>query len=186
MKIKKLLKFLLFQQQATKYLPQNFLFHNQQFLIKVSEDTTSGGILNQKILIKRRGQISTEYLIIVGFVVFLVLSVLGIAFFYTSGIRDTVRHAQVETFVEKLISSAETVFFAGEPSQKEFIGYLPSGVNSIQLNGKNVIINYTTSSGENFVAFESDVEIQGTISSTSGIKKFELKAQQDKVVIINP
>ena len=133
----------------------------------------------------RKGQISTEYLIVVSFVVFLVLGVLGTAFFYASGARDAIKNAQIEKFAEKLISSAETVFFAGEPSKKRFIGYLPSGVNSIQLNDKDVIINYTTSSGDNFIAFRSDVVIEGAINPTSGIKKFELQAQLDKVVIVN-
>ena len=134
----------------------------------------------------KRGQISTEYLIVVGFVVFLVISMLGIALFYTSGIRDTIKHSQIEKFAEKFISSAESVFFAGEPSQKKFIGYLPSGVNSIQLNNKDVIINYTTSSGENFIAFKSAVPIEGTITATSGIKSFTLQAQLDKAVIVYP
>jgi len=131
----------------------------------------------------KRGQISTEYLLIVGFVTFVVLAILGIAFIYTSAIKDNIKIKQVNDFANKLISSAESVFYSGEPSKIKIAGYIPEGVNEIQINGNNIIFNVTTNTGENIIIFTSNVVIEGTIQSSAGVKVIDLIAQDDRVVI---
>ncbi|MFH1425574.1 MAG: hypothetical protein ABIG28_02475 [archaeon] len=135
------------------------------------------------MLNKKRGQISTEYLIIVGFITFAVLVTLGIAYFYTNSIKDGIKMNQIENFANELISTSESIFFAGEPSQLEITGYIPEGVNDIAIVSKEVIFNITTSSGENIRSFPSRVVIEGTVSPSSGVKVLQLTAEEDKVVI---
>lgn len=132
---------------------------------------------------RKRGQISTEYLIIVGFVTFVVIAILGIALTYTAQIKDTIKMTHIENFANKLISSSESIFFAGEPSRIEITGYIPEGVTDIQIIGKEVVFNVSTSSGDNVRAFTSKVDLEGTISPSSGVKKLQLTAKEDKVVI---
>ena len=131
----------------------------------------------------KRGQISTEYLILIGFITFVIIGVLGVAFFYTNAVKDDIRFKQIQQFSEKIISSAESVFYSGEPSKITVTSYLPEGVNSIQIVGKEIIMNISTSSGQNIISYPSRVNLQGAISANSGIKKIEITAQEDRVII---
>jgi uncharacterized protein (UPF0333 family) len=131
----------------------------------------------------KRGQISTEYLIVVGFIVFFVLLILGAALLYSSQINDSMQTRQIEQFASKLISSAESVKYAGEPSRSTISVYLPSNVREIQIIGKEIAIDFITSSGLNRVSYMSKVQMNGTISSVYGIKKIRIVALQDSVSI---
>ncbi len=132
---------------------------------------------------KKRAQIGIEYMIIIGFVTFAVLSVLSLAFVYSSQIKDRIRLNQVENFATQLVNSAESVFFSGEPSKATIRLYLPEGVENISIDSNYLVITTHTSSGENKQSFKSRVPIQGTISSGEGIKKLSLEAKEDYVLI---
>ena len=132
---------------------------------------------------EKRGQISTEYLIIVSFITFFIIVILGIALIYSGQIRDSIRMSQIEKFGKKIISSAETVFYAGEPSKSTINVYLPEGVTNIQILEKEIVFTTTLSSGINKVSYASRVPIEGTISTNEGIKKIQVLAASDKSLI---
>jgi len=146
----------------------------------------------------KRGQISVEYLIVIGFVVFIVIGILGISFFYASGIRDRIKTTQLDNFVNKILSSAESVYFAGEPSKITITAYLPAGVTSIQVlqeppnSGEYVIlISIETGSGLTTIAYTSDVPLTATsepceeevITCSEGLKKLQITASSGEVSI---
>ncbi len=131
----------------------------------------------------KRGQISTEYLIIVGFVIFLVVSVLGLALYYSSSISDRIRFDQVNNFANKIVSSAETVFYSGEPSRVTINAYLPAGVSGISVLSNGIVINVSTASGLNTVYFESKVPLTGSLNKNEGVKKILISAEVDSARI---
>lgn len=131
----------------------------------------------------KRGQISTEYLIVVGFVVFLVLGILGVAFFYTSVTNDQIKVSQVSNFANKVVSSAESVFYAGEPSKLTVTGYLPVGIIAFDILSNEIVVSISTSSGVTKMSFSSNVPLSGNITFSEGVKRLEITAQQNEVVI---
>lgn len=133
--------------------------------------------------IKKKGQISTEYIIVISFVMFAVLSVLGIAFFYSAQIRDAIKFHQIESFSQKVISLSESVYYSGEPSQATTTAYLPEGVVSVEVMADALVFNVSTSGGYSYVAFPSNVALEGTISSNSGVKRLILVAGENGVGI---
>ncbi|MBM3234413.1 hypothetical protein FJZ19_04960 [Candidatus Pacearchaeota archaeon] len=133
----------------------------------------------------KKSQVSIEYLIIVGFVTFILLSILAIAFLYSGTIKDQIKVTQLTNFANKITSSAEAVFYSGKPSKTTITVYLPEGVLSASIVENSLLFSIQTSSGVNIVSFSSNVPISGTLSSTSGVKKIEITAQDDKV-LINP
>jgi len=141
------------------------------------------------LVLSKRGQISIEYLIVIGFVVFIILSILGVSIYYYSGIRDSIKLNQVTNFASKVISSAEVVFFAGEPSKTTITVHLPEGVQDVRIiddNGQTLIVfDVSTDSGLTVVAFPSDVPIDTSsdISNTQGVKRLEIVALADRVAI---
>jgi uncharacterized protein (UPF0333 family) len=131
----------------------------------------------------KRAQVSTEYLIVIGFVSFLVLAVLGVAFFYTSITNDQIKVSQVSNLANKIISSAESVFYSGEPSKLTLTGYLPIGVRSFEIMSDQIVASISTSSGVTKISFSSNVPLSGNVSINEGVKRISVIAQQDEVSI---
>jgi uncharacterized protein (UPF0333 family) len=131
----------------------------------------------------KKGQISVEYLIVVGFITFFVITILGVAFFYASQVQDSMRMDQVEHFARKVISSAEAVHYAGEPSKSTMSAYLPSGVTGVVILGDEIVFNVSLSSGLNVLSYSSKVPIEGNISSVEGVKTIEIVAVSDKSIV---
>lgn len=130
-----------------------------------------------------KAQSSLEYLITVGFVTLLVTSVILIAYFYTGIFQDKIKNNQINAFAGKLISSAESIFYAGEPSKTSLELYLPAGVNNITVSGTTLIVNYTTGATQSVRAFDSRVNITGAINRSPGVKRLTLEAKSDHVEI---
>jgi hypothetical protein len=130
----------------------------------------------------RKGQIGVEYMIIAGFVVFLILGVLGIAFFYSNQTTDVIRINQLTNFADKLIISGESVFYSGEPSKLTVTSYLPLGVQNISIFDKEILVRIRTNSGMAVMSFSSNVPVSGNISITEGVKVIEILAGSNEVV----
>lgn len=131
----------------------------------------------------QKGQAGVEYMILVGFLTFAIMSVLVLAMLYSGQIRDKVKLNQVEIFATQLLNSAESVFFAGEPSKTTISLYLPEDVTEINITSNYLVISVHTSSGENRRAFKSNVPIEGEISIGEGIKKLTLEATENYLSI---
>ena len=125
-------------------------------------------------LMTAKAQVGIEYMMVVGFVTLAIVSVLTLAYFYSDQIKDSIRLNQVESFATQVLNSAESVFFAGEPSKTTVKLYLPEGI---------LIKTKTRSGGENIRFYESKVPLVGSISSTEGIKRVAVIAEEDKVSI---
>ena len=134
---------------------------------------------------RKKGQISVEYLIVVSFVTFIVLTILGISLFYSAQIQDSIKFNQLERFAKKIISSAESTFYSGEPSRTTINSYLPEGVTDIRIIENSLIFNVSSAGGTSVIAYSSTVpiEIEGTISTSSGLKKILITAEENIVKI---
>ncbi len=132
-----------------------------------------------------RGQISLEYLIVVSFVVFAVIVILGVSLFYTSSAQDQIKLNQLYAFSSKVISSAESVYYAGEPSKITITAYLPNGVQNIQVISDSLVFTFVTSSGISVNVFESNVPLDDatTISINEGAKRIVIRAGADRVYV---
>jgi len=135
----------------------------------------------------KSGQVGMEYLVIVGFVTFIVIGILGIAFFYSASIKDRMKAGDIGNFANKITSTAESVFYAGSPSKATISAYLPDNVREIEITGNELIIDFQTSSGINTISFSSDVPMVENSSSllqvSSGIKKIVIVANASDAVI---
>ena len=132
---------------------------------------------------RKRGQISLEYLILIGFIVFLIVAALGSAFFYSSVLRDQLKFKQLESFADNVILNSESVFFAGAPSQTTINAYLPDGVEGIGVLSDEIVFNVSTESGTSVISFGSEVPLSGELSSSGGVKRIVLVAGDGGVSI---
>ena len=132
---------------------------------------------------EKRGQIGIEYMIIIGFITFAITMTLVFAYFYSDQIKDRIKMNQIDNFGVQLISSAESVYFSGEPSKSTVRYYLPEGVSSIEIIDDSIVIEISLSSGFNRIAYSSRVPLSVEIPEGEGIKVLVLEAKEDFLLI---
>ena len=132
---------------------------------------------------KKRGQISVEYLILLGFITFLVLVLLGLALFSSGSIEDKLRFSELESFARNVIDGSESVYYAGEPSKITITSYLPSGVQSISVSGTDLFFSISTRSGVTTLSYTSSVPLSGSLNASEGVHRIVLEATSGGVSV---
>jgi len=141
-----------------------------------------------------RGQVSAEYIVIVGFVSAAVMGVLLIAYLYSGTAADSIISNQLEIFVSKIVQSSENVYYAGEPSQATITIYVPKQVTDIiipsaPLCSNEIIVKSTSHNGENIRSFTStvclafDPSLDKSRLIGEGTKRLKLVASTNKITI---
>jgi len=131
----------------------------------------------------KKAQVSIEYLVIVGFITFLIIGVFAIALVYSGSVKDRIRVNQMIDSAQKIISTAEFVFYSGAPSKATLTVYFPDGIESVEIIGDSLVFIAHTSSGTTQMVFESKVPISGNLSYSKGLRKIEVLAQEGGVVL---
>ena len=135
----------------------------------------------------KKAQSSMEFLILMGFLTFIIIVILGIGYYYSSTINDRIKSSEINNFANKITSTAEVVFYAGSPSKLTISVHLPKGVGDIQIVDDSIVITYNLTSGKNVISFPSDVpiieDVTAELSSTSGIKNIVIVADEDYAII---
>lgn len=130
-----------------------------------------------------RSQVSMEYIIIMGFVTFVLIGIVGIALIYSNSIKDRIRIVQVYNCADKIISTSESIFYMGHPSKATISCYFPENVKQVEILENSVFITVQTSSGLSKMAFFSNVPISGNINPNQGIKNIQIEAGVNETII---
>ena len=126
---------------------------------------------------QKRGQIGTEYLIIISFVVFAVLTTLGIALVYTANIKDSIKLSQLDKAAKKIIYASETTFYDGERALSTVEVFFPEGIKNTTIYPKEIVFEISTQTGVNKISYGSNVPLQGDLTLTpSGLRKVKIRA----------
>lgn len=131
----------------------------------------------------KNAQISMEYLVIMGFVTFIIIGLFGVAFIYSGGTKDQIKINQLSNFANKVISTAENVFFRGEPSKATITAYLPENIEEITISEEGLFFTIHTNTGKNIISFSSDAPLSGSLTIIKGLKRIQFIAQEDSVQI---
>jgi hypothetical protein len=116
-------------------------------------------------------------------VTFTITAILLLALFYSNISKDQIRYVQTESYAKKIISSAETVYYSGQPSKATITVYLPEGVSSVEIIEDNLVFSVDSKTGVIKNAYSSNVPLEGNLSSSSGVKKIRLEAVSNYVAI---
>jgi preprotein translocase subunit YajC len=122
-----------------------------------------------------------------GFLTFVIVIIISAGFYYSNTINDRMKSGQIANFANKITSSAEVVFYAGEPSKATITAYLPDGVLDIQIIENSIVINHSLTTGKNVIAYSSSVPMVENLSSPlsvfSGIKSIVIVANQTHAIV---
>ncbi len=138
-------------------------------------------------MLRKRGQVGMEYLIIVSFITFVIISMVVVSYYYIDSSKKRMNDNQIESLGKSIVNSAESVFYEGAPSQIIITVYIPKGVQSIQVTDYALIINSSSTAGVSTRAFISKVKLNSVsgILATEGTHNLLIKASSDRVFIEN-
>lgn len=129
----------------------------------------------------RKAQISVEYMLIMGFVAIMTIPLIVIYYTYTTGSTDEIITSQVTQLAHKIVDSAESVYFLGEPSQTTIKVYIPKQITGASIDNKEVLFNVSTQSGNAEIVQVSSIILNGSLPIKQGAYFITVKALNTSV-----
>ena len=136
------------------------------------------------------GQVSIEYMIIIGFVTVITIPLIIIYHSFIQESNDEITSTQVSQIAKKIVDAAESVYYLGEPSQTTLKVNIPDNVvavdlekGSLETSYYEVIFNISTKSGIAEIVQNSPVNITGSLPVNKGTYTITVKAKPDYVEV---
>lgn len=131
----------------------------------------------------KRGQISFEYMSVVGIATIVAISLLGVAHYYSRQTEVTINANQVDRIAKQIVDTAESLYYYGEPSRATIKVYIPDGINSVNISGQELSFKFMTQAGEADMFYTSTVNLQGDIDTSYGLRHIHIEAKEGYVWI---
>jgi uncharacterized protein (UPF0333 family) len=129
------------------------------------------------MFLKKRGQVSVEYLIVIGFVTLIVGVLLTISVMYRSQVNYQIRLNQVDEVARSVVDSAESVYYLGEPSRTTLKIYMPEGVDSIIINDNELFFKVRVQSGAlTDIAYSTAANLTGSLRTSPGLREIKIES----------
>jgi len=129
----------------------------------------------------KKGQVSFEYLLIVGFALASVLAIGVFAVFSFQSFSDEVTIKQAKQATELLVNSAELVNSYGKPTFVTQTIFVPGQIDAIFVQANEVTFRVRTSLGLTDVSSFAKVNMTGVISNSIGQKNILITAGDSNV-----
>tara|TARA_B100000315_G_C14242428_1_gene435923 strand:- start:73 stop:495 length:423 start_codon:yes stop_codon:yes gene_type:complete len=133
---------------------------------------------------KKEAQVSIEYMMLIGFVTVITIPLIIIYHSFTQESGDEINSAQILQVAKKVIDSAESVYYLGEPSQTILKVNIPGNVVLANLSaGYEVVFKIRTKTGKADIVQNSNVNITGSLPTNEGTYMVTVKAVSDHVEV---
>lgn len=130
-----------------------------------------------------KAQVSFEYVIIMGFVVFAIIGIMTVALIYSLNIRDRIKNNEIEGCIDKIVTTAESVYYSGKPSRATIKCFMPEGIDLVNITSKEIILYRQSSSGVNIRSFPSNVPLYEKNFTLVGVRRIKIEALDNNVNI---
>lgn len=129
-------------------------------------------------------QAATEYLMIMGFVMVLLVPSIYLYVTYSSNSQDSIIVAKVDAITNEIVKATEQVYSYGAGSQTTLTIDIPKSVKLIEFSNGEIIFTIVNSKGqESEIAKFTNINIEGNITIIPGIKKINLVSLGNSVSI---
>ncbi|MFH0798253.1 MAG: hypothetical protein V1906_02465 [Candidatus Woesearchaeota archaeon] len=132
-------------------------------------------------MLNKRGQVSTEYIMIVGIVLLLLIPI-----FYISAekISNEIKVSQANDAVTSLARAVNVVYSLGPGTKRLIEITIPGGVENTEVNGTLIQIRLHVFGGSSDVYAMTITNVSGYVPSQKGTYHIPLEAQEDGTVRI--
>jgi hypothetical protein len=130
-----------------------------------------------------RGQVSVEYMMIIGFATMVTIPLILIYYNYSAESTDLVSTGQAMNVARKIVDASEAVYYLGEPSQTTLKVNFPTNIYIVNLTGKEVLFKMQVKNGLTDIVQLSSVNITGNLPSSQGVKIITVTARTGYVEV---
>lgn len=116
-----------------------------------------------------KGQVATEYVLIIGAMVALLLPLLIISVDKSASLTHDVQQEIIFTLGNQIVDKAETIYYLGEPSRTQMKIRIPQNVQSINLTNKELVFFISGVQGTTEIVIPSSINLSGSIPTTQGM-----------------
>ncbi len=134
--------------------------------------------------VSRSGQVSMEYLFIIGFALLLLLPLIIVYATETSRLAEQTTAASAHRAAQLIAEAADTVYYLGAPTTRRITIDLPENIRSARVNGTAIIFQVSSSSGDYDEVAWSAANLTGTLPTTKGPHSLTIAALEDGRVSI--
>jgi ABC-type glycerol-3-phosphate transport system permease component len=132
---------------------------------------------------KKRGQVSLEYLMLIGFVFIALVPAMLLAYNAYKDNQDIIAIRQAKQASEAIIQESEAIYYLGPPSMSTIKVYVPGQIFEVVVDDFELTMRVRTSNGIDDVSTISRVNITGVVPSTQGSHIVTVSATGTQVII---
>lgn len=129
-------------------------------------------------MLKKRGQVSVEFVITVGFAMLFIIPLTILLYQYTSQTHEDVSLNQAGLIARTVTDAANEVYYLGHPSTLTVKVFMPEYIEKVNLSGRNII--FTSYTGFDIVS-TANVNLTGSVSPNSGLRLIQVTAYDNFV-----
>ena len=135
------------------------------------------------MVIHNKSQSSSEFLMVVGFLLVILIPLIIIGFIYPQQGEAQITTGQVTGMAISIADAAEEVYYVGEPAKTTLKIYIPKNVKTIDISGDSIIFKVQTIHGLTDIVQTLPFNATGNLTPTEGIKYIKVESRGDYVWI---
>lgn len=116
----------------------------------------------------RGGQVSIEYLMVMGFALLIVVPLFLIYYEQANRLGDETTGASIQRAAVQVAETADTVYYLGAPSRRTLTVDLPENIQGVALSGRSIVFTVSSSHGAYEQVAWSAANLTGSFSSVAG------------------
>lgn len=124
---------------------------------------------DKKMKSSRKAQVAMEYMILVGFLVVITIPLILVYNTQYKGTNIQIISNQADQIGQKIVDTAESVYYLGQPSKTTLKVYMPQQIENVVVGNNEITFRVIVNNGIDEVVKMSSVPINGTLKATSGM-----------------
>jgi uncharacterized protein (UPF0333 family) len=133
---------------------------------------------------QKRGQLSIEYLMIIGFSLFIITILMLVYSQQTTQQGSEIAFTQVNKVGKKIVDTAQEIFYRGADSRKTIQIYMPANVKNSTVFSNAIVFAVETNQGISELDYPSSVQLQGDLPESQGVKYITVVAKSNFVCVV--
>ena len=130
-----------------------------------------------------RSQSSTEFILVVGFLLAVLIPLIIIGFVYPQQGEAEITTGQITGMAIQIADAAEEVYYVGEPAKTTLKIYVPKNIKNCSVVDDSIIFEVQTVHGITDVVQKLPFNASGNLSCSEGIKFIKIESRGDYVWI---
>jgi uncharacterized protein (UPF0333 family) len=135
------------------------------------------------IILKKKSQLSIEYVLIMGFSLLMLMPLMTIFIYNNNSFNEDVAIRECGKALSSIITTSETVQYLGEPTQKTIRVYLPNNIINTTFNNRQASITLLLNGKAQEIIKSSNINMTGNITIHQGIHTLRIRAINNTVMI---